>query len=124
MRTSAFGAAVEAKDIEAAIDRLSADCVFRSPVVFRPYEGRDAVGRILNAVFQVFEDFRYVDEMTSADREVLIFEAKVGDRIVQGVDLLRLTDDGLVGELTVMVRPMSGLLALADAMRERLAALP
>jgi limonene-1,2-epoxide hydrolase len=117
---SAFRRAVEAKDIEAAIARLSPDVVFRSPVVFAPYEGREAVGTILRAVFQVFEDFRYVDEVTGDGREVLVFEARVGDRSVEGVDLIRLTDDGLVGGLDVLVRPMSGVLALAEAMRARL----
>ena len=124
MTRSAFGQAVKSKDIEAAIGRLSPDVVFRSPVVFTPYEGRDAVGRVLRAVFTVFEDFRYIDEAIAPGREVLTFEALVGDRSLQGVDLIRLDDSGLVGELTVMVRPMSGLLALAEAMRERLAAAP
>jgi hypothetical protein len=121
---SAFGRSVVSKDIEAAILRLAPDVVFRSPVVFRPYEGREAVGGVLRAVFEVFEDFRYVDEMTTPGREVLTFEARVGDRSLQGIDIIRLDAGGLVGELTVMVRPMSGLLALAEAMRERLAAAP
>jgi limonene-1,2-epoxide hydrolase len=118
--SSAFRTAVESKDIEAAIRALAQDVVFRSPVVFRQYEGREAVGGVLRAVFQVFEDFVYVDEVVAPGREVLLFEARVGDRTVQGVDLIRLTDDGSVGELVVMVRPMSGLLALAEAMGERL----
>jgi hypothetical protein len=51
----------------------------------------------------------------------LIFTARVGDREVDGLDLLRLDDQGLVTELTVMVRPMSGVQALAAAMGEELA---
>ena len=64
---------------------------------------------LLGAVVQVFEDFRYVDQVEGDDRAVLIFEARVGDRELQGVDILRFDDDGRVSELTVMVRPMSGL---------------
>ena len=51
---------------------------------------------------------------------MLIFEARVGDRELQGVDILRFDDDGGISELTVMVRPMSGLNALAEAMQRRL----
>jgi hypothetical protein len=49
----------------------------------------------------------------------LIFAARVGDRQVDGLDLLRFDPDGRVRELMVMVRPMSGLNALAEAMARR-----
>lgn len=117
-----FRAAVESGDLEAIIGTLADDVIFRSPAVYKPYEGRDAVGVLLAAVLTVFEDFRYMAQVDDGDREILIFETRVGDREVQGVDILRFGDDGLVAELTVMVRPMSGMLALANAMQERLAA--
>jgi hypothetical protein len=46
----------------------------------------------------------------------------VGDREIEGIDLLHTGADGLVDELTVMVRPLSGAMALAEVMRARLAA--
>jgi hypothetical protein len=49
-----------------------------------------------------------------------MFEASVGDRRLQGVDILRFGSDGLIAELTVMVRPMSGMNALAQAMQKQL----
>jgi hypothetical protein len=55
------------------------------------------------------------------DRQVLVFEARVADRKVHGVVILRLDGEGLVAELTVMLRPMSGVIAMAEAMRQRLA---
>ena len=42
---------------------LAPDVVFRSPIVFKPYEGREAVATVLAAVVEVFEDFRYVAEL-------------------------------------------------------------
>ncbi len=98
------------------------DVVFRSPVVFKPYEGRDAIEVLLGAVVQVFEDFRYIDQVETGDTAVLMFEARVGDRELQGVDILRFDDDGRIAELTVMVRPMSGVHALAEAMQRALEA--
>ena len=88
--------------------------------MFKPYEGRDALLMLLGAVVRVFEDFRYVEQVESGDAAVLMFEARVGDREVQGVDILRFGKDGRVREMIVMVRPMSGMHALAEAMQRML----
>jgi hypothetical protein len=119
-----FGTAVVAGDIDAALALLAEDVVFHSPVVHRPYQGRDAVAPILHAVSQVFEDFRYTGEIGAPDAasHVLVFRTRVGDREIEGIDLLHTRADGLVDELTVMVRPLSGAMALAEVMRARLAA--
>jgi SnoaL-like domain len=115
-----FERAVEAHDVDALTDALAEDVLFRSPVVYRPYEGREVVATILSAVARVFEDFEYVQRFDSGDRAALIFKARVGEREVDGLDLLRLDGEGKVSELTVMVRPMSGVHALAEAMGKEL----
>jgi hypothetical protein len=51
---------------------------------------------------------------------ILFFEAHVGDRELQGVDILEEDDDGLIARFTVMIRPLSGLQAVAAAMSQRL----
>jgi ketosteroid isomerase-like protein len=122
MRSDAFRAAAEAKDFNAAQDLFTDDVKFRSPVVYKPYEGRDALMVLLGAVAQVFEDFRYVEQVESGDAAVLMFEARVGDRDVQGVDILRYDGEGKIREMVVMVRPMSGVNALAEAMQRQLEA--
>jgi ketosteroid isomerase-like protein len=120
MQSDAFKAAVEAEDPEAVTEALADDVVFRSPAVFKPYEGRDLVGAILTqGAMKVFEDFRYVEHLEDGDTAVLIFSARVGDRELDGLDLLRFDAEGKVRELMVMVRPMSGLNALAEAMSRR-----
>jgi hypothetical protein len=120
MRSDAFRAAAEAKDFAAAAEIFAEDVTFRSPVVYKPYEGRDALLVLLGAVVEVFEGFRYVEQVETGDAAVLVFEARVGEREVQGVDVLRFESDGKVGELIVMVRPRSGVQALAEAMQRKL----
>jgi hypothetical protein len=122
MKSDAFRAAAEAKDFLAAERLLGPDVMLRSPVVFKPYHGRDQVLMILGAVAGVFEDFRYIDQVEAGDVAALQFEARVGDKQLQGVDVLKFADDGTIKELTVMVRPMSGVHALAEAMQRMLAA--
>src|SRR5215208_468686 len=108
MRSDAFRRAAEAKDFSAVDDLFTEDVTFRSPVVFKPYEGRDALRMLLTAVVQVFEDFSYAAQVEDGDVAVLQFRARVGEREVDGVDILRFADDGRIRELMVMVRPMSG----------------
>jgi hypothetical protein len=121
----AFRAAIERGDHETAAGLCAEDVTFHSPIVHRSYSGRAEVGVILAAVAQVFEDFRYTAEYTSDDGAVLAFAARVGDRELEGVDILRF-DTGSAGspagqivDFTVMVRPYSA----ATALRERMAAL-
>lgn len=117
-----FRRAIEARDLDAAVALLREDVVFRSPVVFTPYRGREALRRILEAVVTVFEDFRYVREIGADDARdhALVFEARVGDKQLEGCDFIQLDDAGAISELTVMVRPLSAALALADAMKAQL----
>ena len=120
MRSDGFRAAAEAKDFAAGEHLFAPDVTFRSPVVYKPYEGREALKLLLGAVVQVFEDFRYVEQVETGNTAVLQFEARVGERSLQGVDILKFDDEGAITELTVMVRPMSGVHALAEAMQRML----
>jgi limonene-1,2-epoxide hydrolase len=115
--TLPFRAAVEARDIDAMAQALSPDVKFHSPMAHTPFEGRDAVRKLFEALFATFEDFHYTDELAAGDgTHALVFRAHVGDRQLQGVDLMRVGEDGLIHEFTVMIRPASGLMALGAAM--------
>lgn len=117
-----FVDAIHARDGEAVHAALAPDVRFFSPVVFSAYEGRDLVGKIIvEGAMKVFEDFSYVHRLEDPEERVatLIFSARVGDRVLDGLDLLRFDDDGLIEEMKVMVRPLSGTTALAEAMGVR-----
>lgn len=94
---------------------LHPDAVFRSPMAHKPYAGAPVVSTILNTVLTVFEDFAYHRQLASADGRsvVLEFSARVGERELKGIDMIRFGDDGRIVDFEVMVRPMSGLQALA-----------
>jgi hypothetical protein len=112
----AFRAAVEAQDRDAMIDTLAEDVSFNSPVAFKPFEGKAVVQQVLMAAFDTFEDFRYTDELEADGVTALIFRARVGDKDVEGMDLVRTDEDGKIADFTVMVRPASALMALGAAM--------
>ncbi|WP_435206506.1 nuclear transport factor 2 family protein [Micromonospora sp. bgisy143] len=113
-----FRAAVEAGDLDAVAATLADDVVFRSPVAFKPYVGKAITAAILRGVLRVFEDFRYVRELSGEGGRdhALVFQARIGDVTVEGCDFLHLNASGLIDEFTVMVRPLSAAQALAAAM--------
>jgi hypothetical protein len=120
MQSDAFRAAVESEDPHAVTEALAEDVVFRSPAVFKPYEGKELVAAILTqGAMKVFTDFRYTDQLENGEVATLVFEARVGDRLLNGLDLLRFDAEGKVSELMVMVRPLSGLNALIEGMARR-----
>jgi len=126
LRAEEFCEAAEAHDVDRLVTLMTEDVVFRSPAVHKPYRGRERVRVLLSAVANVMEDFRYTRKIgdPNADEHALVFRARIGDREVEGCDFIRVGEAGLVDELVVMVRPLSGLLALAEAMKTALELAP
>ena len=120
--THPFGAAIEVGDEAAALATIADNVVFRSPAVHRVYEGKAMVEALLKAVATVFENFRYTNEWRDGATTILFFEANVGDRDLQGVDILEENEAGEIEKFTVMIRPLSGLQAVAQAMQARFGA--
>ena len=100
------------------------DAVFRSPMAIHPYQPAAALILVLSTVIQVFEDFTYHRQLASDDglNVVLEFSARVGDKQLKGIDLVRFDEAGKIVEFEVMVRPLSGLQALGAEMGQRLSA--
>jgi hypothetical protein len=115
---------IASRDLTRLPDILAEDAVFRSPMAWKPYASAPAVHLILTTVAQVFTAFEYHRQFATADgwSAVLEFSAKVGDKSLKGVDLIRFDEAGRIVEFEVMVRPFNGLQALGAEMGQRLAA--
>ena len=76
----------------------------------------------LTQVIEIFEDFTYHREMFSNDGQhaFLEFTTKIGDKTLKGIDMISFDEHGLITEFEVMIRPMSGLMALAEHMAPRM----
>lgn len=132
---TAFRRAIESHDFDPLIGLFCEDAVLHSPITSQPFEGKAAIRHLLAIIFEVFQDFHYTDEFDAADGMtkalVLFFRARVGNRDAAGgvkcrdaagVDLIRLADEGMVRDLTVMVRPRSSTEALLAEVPPRLLA--
>ena len=127
MLSDAFKTAVETGQIEGVPELFREDAVFRSPVVFKPYEGRDTVLTVLSAAERVLTaegKFRYVHQLEDANDRVAILEfaTEVDGKSVEGIDKLTFDEDGLIVEFKVMIRPVSALQAVGGRMAAELEA--
>ncbi len=111
---------VETRNAEILDEILAADVKFHSPFIWKPKDGKAMTIKILMTVTTVFEDFRYVREITDAPHAALEFEARVGEFSLRGVDLIQIGEDGKITDFEVMVRPANALQALGMEMSQRL----
>jgi hypothetical protein len=115
-------------NLEGGLDELlHDDVVFYSPIVYTPQVGKAITKLYLEAAGQTLpgegtasgqgepgavedEDaagrFRYTKTVMSGDIAVLEFETTVEGKYVNGVDIIRCDDDGLIVEFRVMIRPL------------------
>ncbi|MDG4860488.1 nuclear transport factor 2 family protein [Streptomyces sp. T-3] len=120
-----FRAAVENREPAALDDLFTDDVRFYSPVKFTPFEGKPMVLGLFGVLLRTFEDFRYVGQLdgtaeTSADgapapSDILLFRATVNGKQIHGMDLLQFDEAGKIKEFTVMVRPLSAVQTLSEA---------
>ena len=123
MLSARFRTAVEEGNVDQVPELFDEDAVFRSPVLFKPYEGRDQVLKVLRAaerVLGVGERFRYLHQLEDANDRVAILEfaTEVDGKQVEGIDKLTFGADGRITELKVMIRPASALQVVGARMAE------
>jgi hypothetical protein len=102
---------------------LAEDAVFHSPVVHSPQMGRDKVFAYLFAASHVLgsDDFRYVRELVDGQQAMLEFTCEVDGIHINGVDIIRWNDDGLIDDFKVMVRPLKAINKVWEKMAAMLA---
>jgi hypothetical protein len=115
---------LNSRDMTILAELLHEEIVFRSPMAYQPYPGKQVVSFILTNVIQIFENFTYHREFYSEDglNVVLEFSANVGDKKLKGIDMIQFSAEGQMIDFEVMIRPKSGLEALAAQMGQRMAA--
>ena len=100
---------------------LAEDCVFLSPIVHTPQQGRDLTRFYLTGALNVFnESFEYVKEIVSPRHAVLEFTCDLDGIVVNGVDIMTFDDEGKIIEFKVMVRPLKAVNLLHAKMRAML----
>ncbi len=114
---------LETHDLEALADVLHPDVVFSSPVIHTPQHGRDITLKFVAGASAVLGGpaFRCVGEWSSPTGGVFEFETEVAGVTINGVDIIRLTEDGRqILDLKVMMRPLKAINLVHRLMGEQL----
>ena len=117
---------------------LHPDCVFLSPIVYTPQEGREITKLYLAAAGSTLahvepgagasgisesSSFRYTKIIREGHHAMLEFETEIDGKYANGVDIITCDDDGMITEFKVMMRPLQAINAVhaqMKAMLERL----
>lgn len=113
---------VESHD-PALLDALVADdAVISSPAFYKPKASKPYVVAILTAVVSGFEDFVYTKEWVDGSDIILEFESRIGETKLKGIDRITVNEAGQMSHIEVLIRPLNGLVALAEHVKASLSA--
>ncbi len=114
---------VEKQDISIFDEIFHEDCVFYSPLVFQPKEGKALTKQFLSAAARMFKEadhFTYVKEVIDEKSAVLVFHSKIEGIFIEGIDMISWNEEGLITEFKVFIRPMKGIMKVATTMQKQL----
>jgi len=98
---------VDRQNLDRLDEVLAEDCVFLSPIVHTPQQGRVLTAMYLTGALSVFnESFHYTKEVVTAQYAVLEFVCDIEGIVVNGVDIMTFDDSGKIIEFKVMLRPL------------------
>lgn len=107
-------AAVETADLESFMATLAPDVVVRSPVSeLAAFRGLAETRELMRGVFDTISDIRYYEELGDERARVVFYRARIGSQPIEEACRLRFDEQGRIRELTLWIRPMSGLTRLA-----------
>ena len=95
---------------------------FFSPIVYKPIVGVEMVTKYLRAANQVLNNshFRYTSELTTHNKACLVFETKLDDMELTGIDLIEWNNQEKMTRLSVFIRPFSALSKVGEHMSREL----
>lgn len=110
------------RDLDALVALLADDVVFHSPVISDPgFEGRDSVAGLLAIVLDAITDVEFTHEFGDERAHVLVANGRVLGKPIKATTLLEFNADGRIREIWEMVRPLTGVVAIAEAIGSQLA---
>jgi hypothetical protein len=116
-----FRAAWLTRDLDAWASHLAPEVVLYSPVITTPFRGRDAAIELFGVLFETFGEFDITDELAIGETHAFFWRGGLGDRTIEGADLIRLDGEGKISEIRVLIRPLVDIATFASAVGPPLA---
>ena len=114
MHVHAFTAAMQRKELEAMLTHMADDIVLKTPLAADPFKGKAAIRPVVEALLDVVDRFEFRETMQGPQHVSAFFGITVGPDELDGVDLWRLNEAGLIQEMTVLWRPLPAIMAVVD----------
>ena len=113
---------VSTGDSKALKSLVHKDCVFYSPIIFKPQKGQKLTCIYLSAAFKVLTagGFKYVKELDSDTNSILEFQCELDGVKIEGVDIITWNDDNQIIEFKVMLRPFRASEKVGEKMKAQL----
>jgi ketosteroid isomerase-like protein len=109
------------RDLAAMGDALTTDVVLNSPILSTPFQGREQVLALFEAVLDTLEDIRYTADVADGDVRIMVFRSRIAGKVeAESIDIMRLAEDGRIREFTIMFRPLVATTTLAAELGKRL----
>lgn len=115
--------ALASADAAAVVETMAQDVTLRVAVHDAPFQGRAAATQILTAVLDgALHDIEVVETIEGRGPAVLMFTTGVAGNAgrAHGLLVIRPDGSGRISDLTVYLRPLAALMALAEEMGGRL----
>jgi hypothetical protein len=110
----AFIDAMKRKDLEAMLTHMTDDVVLKTPLVAEPFRGKAALRPVVGALLAVVDAFDFHEVMQGPQHVSSFFRVTVGSVELDGMDYWRLSDAGLIQEMTVLWRPLPAVAAVQN----------
>jgi hypothetical protein len=121
MEPHPYRQAFEDQDLAPLLPLLAEDVVFHSPVIADPgFEGRDSVAALLAIVVDAITDVEYTHELGDDRARILVANGRVLGKPIKSTTLLEFNAGGKIREIWVMARPLTGVVAIAEAIGSEL----
>ena len=117
-----FRAAWQTRDLDAWAGALAPDVMVHSPVIRRPFSGREAAAEVYGVLFDAFGQVEITEELSAGDSHAFFWRGELGDRVIEGADLVRMDGQGRVREIRILIRPLVDIGVFAAAVGPQLGA--
>ena len=116
----AYLEAMGRRDVEGTKAHMADDVVIHSPIVPAPFQGKEQVTGVLDALLNTVDAFE--PKLLLRDRSdfVAVFTIRLDDHVIDGMDHMHLNDAGLVDSMTVAWRPLPAVVAVQQKLAPKL----
>ena len=105
------------KDLAAMLPHMADDMVLKTPLVAEAFQGKAAIKPVVEALLAVVDAFDFREILEGPQRVSVFFGVRIGTAELDGMDVIRLNEAGLVQDMSVLWRPLPAIVAALNMLR-------